>query len=239
MMKVSSSPVRTSVERPRRGDSVRTVAASAAGTGAAPVRVDRRRARSRRALIDAARRILAEGGSTDVSIQEITETADVGFGTFYNHFDTKAELFEAAVREVLEEYGAALDRACAELTDSAEIYAVGLRMTARLASTAPAVAQVLVQVGMSYAWTDEGLAARALRDIQRGIDDGRFTIADARLGLLSTAGCVLAFLQLALEQPGELDETDADTLAEMLLRMLGMTARSATAVAHRPLPALD
>ncbi len=174
-----------------------------------------------------------------MSIQEITDTADVGFGTFYNHFETKAELFEAAVREVLEEYGASLDRACAELTDSAEIYVVGVRMTARLAASQPAVAQVLVQVGMSYAWAEDGLAARAFRDIQRGIDDGRFTIADARLGLLSTAGCVLAFLQLALDRPGELSDDDADTLAEMLLRMLGMTARSAAAVAHRPLPTID
>lgn len=214
------------------------VAASAAGAGPAPTRVDRRKARTRRALVDAARRILADGGSTDVSIQEITETADVGFGTFYNHFDTKAELFEAAVREVLEEYGAALDEACADLTDSAEIYAVGLRMTARLAATQPAVAQVLVQVGMSYAWAEDGLAARALRDIQRGIDDGRFTISDARLGLLTTAGCVLAFLQLSLDRPGDLSDDDADTLAEMLLRMLGMTTRSAHAVAHRPLPSL-
>ena len=214
------------------------VAAGAARAETAPTRVDRRKARTRRALIDAARRILADGGSTDVSIQEITDTADVGFGTFYNHFETKAELFEAAVREVLEEYGAALDRACEDLTDSAEIYVVGVRMTARLAATQPAVAQVLVQVGMSYAWAEDGLAARALRDIQRGIDDGRFTIDDARLGLLSTAGCVLAFLQLALDRPGDLSDDDADTLAEMLLRMLGMTARSAAAVAHRPLPEL-
>ncbi len=215
------------------------VSAGAERAEAAPTRVDRRKARTRRALVDAARQILADGGSTDVSIQEITDTADVGFGTFYNHFETKAELFEAAVREVLEEYGASLDRACAELTDSAEIYVVGVRMTARLAASQPAVAQVLVQVGMSYAWAEDGLAARAFRDIQRGIDEGRFTIADARLGLLSTAGCVLAFLQLALDRPGELSDDDADTLAEMLLRMLGMTGRSAAAVAHRPLPTID
>jgi AcrR family transcriptional regulator len=208
------------------------------GSAAEPTRLDRRKARTRQKLVDAARRILAEGGSTDVSIQEITDTADVGFGTFYNHFETKAELFETAVREVLEEYGASLDVACADLDDSAEIYAVGVRMTARLAHTQPAVAQVLVQVGMSYAWAEEGLAARALRDIQRGIDEGRFTVSDVRLGLLSTAGCVLAFLQIALDRPDEFRVSDADDVAEMLLRMLGMSGRSARAVAHRPLPAL-
>jgi AcrR family transcriptional regulator len=202
-------------------------------------RLDRRKERTRRALIDAARRILAERGTTDVSIQEITDTADLGFGTFYNHFDTKTDLFEVAVGEVLEEYGAALDLACAELDDSAEIYAVGVRMTARLAATRPAVAQVLVQVGLTYAWAEQGLAARALRDIRRGIADGRFTIDDARLGLLSTAGCVLAFITWSLERPNELSEADADHLAEMLLRMLGMTPRAAANVAHRPLPTIS
>jgi AcrR family transcriptional regulator len=203
-----------------------------------PTRLDRRKARTRRALLQAARRILAERGTADVSIQEITDTADVGFGSFYNHFESKTELFETAVREVLDEYGDALDLACAELTDPAEIYAVGVRMTSRLALTHPAVAQVLLQVGPSYASEDQGLAPRAMRDIQRAIDAGRFTLDDARLGLICTAGCILAFLQTALDHPGELDESDADQVAEMLLRMLGMTARSAQAVVRRPLPAV-
>ncbi len=203
-----------------------------------PTRVDRRKARTRQALVRAARRILAERGTTDVSIQEITDTADVGFGSFYNHFESKSELFEVAVREVLEEYGASLDLACTDLTDAAEVYAVGVRMTARLALTQPAVAQVLLQVGLSYPSEDQGLAPRALRDIRRGIADGRFTVEDARLGLIATAGCILAFLQAALDQRDELNESDADSLAEMLLRMLGMTARSAHTVARRPLPAV-
>jgi AcrR family transcriptional regulator len=202
-----------------------------------PTRLDRRKARTRRALIEAARRILAEQGNGEASIQEITDTADVGFGSFYNHFESKAELFEVAVREVLEEYGADLDRACAELTDSAEIYAVGVRMTARLAFTRPAIAQVVLQVGLSYASEDRGLAPRALRDIRRGMADGRFSVQDASLALVATAGCVLAFIQTSLDPASHLGESDADELAGMLLRMLGMTARSAQAVAHRPLPA--
>jgi AcrR family transcriptional regulator len=202
-------------------------------------RLDRRKARTRKALVDAARRILADGGSTDVSIQEITDTADVGFGSFYNHFETKTELFEAAVAEVLEEYGAALDTACEGLQDSAEIYAVGVRMTARLASTRPAVARVLLQVGLTYVTLGQGLAPRALRDIRRGIDENRFKVDNPEVGLASTAGCVLAFLQLSLDRPDAFDEADADALAEMLLRMLGMAPSSARAVAHRPLPSVD
>lgn len=201
-----------------------------------PTRLDRRKARTRRALIDAARRILAEQGTTDVSIQEITEAADVGFGSFYNHFESKAELFEVAASEVLEQYGAALDHACEGLTDSAEIYAVGVRMTARLALTQPGVARVLLEVGLSYLDVEQGLAPRALRDIERGIKAGRFTVANPAVALASTAGCVLAFLRMSLERPDAFEEADADALAEMLLRMLGMTTSSSRSVAHRALP---
>ena len=60
-------------------------------------RLDRRKARTRQALIDAAVRLIAEGRGDRASIQEITEEADIGFGSFYNHFDSKEQLFETRV----------------------------------------------------------------------------------------------------------------------------------------------
>ena len=61
-------------------------------------RLDRRKARTRQALIDAAVRLIAEGRGDRASIQEITEAADIGFGSFYNHFDSKDQLFQTASR---------------------------------------------------------------------------------------------------------------------------------------------
>ncbi|MGZ5404175.1 MAG: TetR/AcrR family transcriptional regulator, partial [Nocardioides sp.] len=57
-------------------------------------RLDRRKARTRSALIAAAQTLIAEG-RTNAPILEITQAADVGMGSFYNHFETKEELFEA------------------------------------------------------------------------------------------------------------------------------------------------
>ena len=37
--------------------------------------------------------------------QEITEAADVGFGSFYNHFPGKEQLFQDASEEVMERWG--------------------------------------------------------------------------------------------------------------------------------------
>ena len=64
-------------------------------------RLDRRKARTRKALIDAAVQLIALGRGERASIQEITEAADIGFGSFYNHFASKEELFQTASEEVL------------------------------------------------------------------------------------------------------------------------------------------
>jgi AcrR family transcriptional regulator len=202
-------------------------------------RVDRRKKRTRRQLVDAARRILVLRGTTDVSIQDITDEADVGLGSFYNHFSSKAELFELAAGEALEEYGQRLDETSSGMDDPAEIFALGVRMTAGLARTQPAVAQILVQAGEAFLVSDRGLAPRARRDIQRGIDAGRFAVSSADVALVAVAGAVLTYVQVELASPDRFDDTSADALAELLLRMLGMSSRSAKAVAHRPLPAFS
>ena len=64
-------------------------------------RLDRRKAQTRQALIDAAVRLIAEGRGDRASIAEITEEADIGFGSFYNHFDSKEQLFQTASEEAL------------------------------------------------------------------------------------------------------------------------------------------
>ena len=61
-----------------------------------PSRLDRRKARTRQALIGAAVQLIAQGRGERASIQEITDAADIGFGSFYNHFDSKDELFATA-----------------------------------------------------------------------------------------------------------------------------------------------
>lgn len=201
-----------------------------------PTRVDRRKARTRRALVDAARALLVERGTDDVSIQEITTRADVGFGSFYNHFTTKTELFEVAVTEALAEHGAYLDEVTAGIADPAEVFAVSYRATAMLADTRPAMAKILVQIGPAYMADEHGLGPRALRDIERAVAADRFVVEDPRLALVSIAGTLFAYLQTRLTQPDAFGPAAPDHLAEQVLRMLGMPARSARVVAHRPLP---
>src|SRR5208283_5659453 len=140
-----SRPQRAESVRPRRrgrsrasGDG-RTTMAKVAAAGGVPraSRLDRRKARTRQALIDAAVRLIAEGRGERASIQEITEEADIGFGSFYNHFESKDQLFETASSEVLERWGRMIDRASAGITGPAEVFSISLRLSARLSWTHP------------------------------------------------------------------------------------------------------
>ena len=142
-------------------------AASAAGVSRVS-RLDRRKARTRQALIDAAVRLIAEGRGDRASIAEITEEADIGFGSFYNHFDSKEQLFATASEEVLERWGQLIDRASAGITDPAELFAVGTRITGRLGWTHPEIAGFLASAGLDVLDIPIGLAPRALRDIEAG-----------------------------------------------------------------------
>ena len=164
-------------------------------------RLDRRKARTRQALIDAAVRLIAEGRGDRASIAEITEEADIGFGSFYNHFDTKEQLFATASEEVLERWGQLIDRATAGITDPAELFAVGTRITGRLGWTHPDIAGFLAGTGLDVLDIPTGLVPRALRDIQAGQAAGRFTVPDAEIALSAAVGGMLGLFRMRQRHP--------------------------------------
>ena len=199
-------------------------------------RLDRRKARTRRALVDAAVRLIAEGRGERASIQEITEAADIGFGSFYNHFESKEELFRTASEEVLERWGQMIDRACAGLDDPAEVFATSFRISGRLGWTHPDLARFITGAGLELLDRPRGLAPRALRDIKMGQAAGRFTLPNADIALSTVAGGLLGLLRVHQHHPEQVDETSVDQLAEALLRMLGIPAPEAKRIAGRALP---
>ena len=207
---------------------------------AAPLsRTERRKAATRQKLIDAARVMLAAGTAADASIQEITNAADVGFGSFYNHFSSKAELFEAAVTGVLEELGAVFDRLSVDVEDPALAYAQSTRLTLRVCRSRPQMCAVLVRHGMHYMEAEDGVAPRLLRDIKAGIAAGRFRDAEPRLLRAALSGAVLATLQMALTHPDLVDDAACDQLVEQLLCLLGVPSDEARELAHAPLPGTE
>jgi AcrR family transcriptional regulator len=66
-------------------------------------RHERRRLQTRNLLIQAALQLVLEKGYDAISIQDITDRADLGRGTFYIHFKSKEDVFWTAFREIIQE----------------------------------------------------------------------------------------------------------------------------------------
>jgi AcrR family transcriptional regulator len=206
-----------------------------------PNRLQRRKQRTRAALVRAAQRLIAEG-KVNVPVLEITQAADVGMGSFYNHFDSKEQLFEAAVADVLDAHGALLDRLTASIEDPAETFAASFRLTGRLFRQRPQESEILLANGSALLSSERGLAPRALRDIKAAAAAGRFHRAvgdDPELALATAGGALLGLGALLREDRDRDDVQAADTVTENVLRLFGLSADEAHSICQRPLPALE
>ncbi|MEU0634517.1 TetR/AcrR family transcriptional regulator [Streptomyces sp. NPDC005989] len=64
---------------------------------------DRRTRRTRRNLSDALVALVLERGFSSLTVEDITERADVGRATFYSHFRDREDLFARVTADLLEE----------------------------------------------------------------------------------------------------------------------------------------
>jgi AcrR family transcriptional regulator len=199
-------------------------------------RLERRKARTRAALVSAAQTFVAEG-RFNAPVLEITQAADVGMGSFYNHFDSKEELFRAAVDDALESVGAYLDTLTVDLSDPVEIFTQSFRLAGRLFRLEPELSRVLLNSGPALADVSHtGLAPRSLRDIRAAAESGRFEVQDPELALALVSGCLLALGRLLIDQPERDGEASADAMTVGVLRAFGVSVSEAEDLCSRPLP---
>ncbi|WP_341921739.1 TetR/AcrR family transcriptional regulator [Hydrocarboniphaga effusa] len=205
----------------------------------------RRRRETREKLIEAAFSLMAERGLDAVTINEITEAADVGIGSFYNHFESREALQAAVIDTVFEEFADHLDRLVVAIDDPAEVIAISVRHTVLRAQHEPLWGQFLVKEGLSTRALTRGLGARLARDIQRGIAKRRFSTPDPTMSLITLGAGVLGAIAAVLEtqkpdsmlQSLGLDRGSvAERAAAMLLHGLGLSFDQADVIARLPLP---
>ena len=210
-------------------------AASPARSPSAPDRHTRRRQRTRAQLIEAAKILFAREGIDSTRINDITEAADVGFGSFYNHFDSKEAIVEAVLEEAVAAQGAAVAAVTADLEDPAEIVAVAHRYFVELARTDPDWAWLLIRMD-AYNVTLVALGPFAQRDIDQGVKTGRFNVPNRRVALFAAGGALLAVMRAVLDGRAA---KDADRHhAEGVLRLLGLDRDDAAEVARRKMPSV-
>ena len=210
----------------------------------------RRRRETRSRLLVAALELMSQRGMAGVAINEITEAADVGFGSFYNHFESKEAIYAAVLDWVFADFADAMEKDVGAIADPAEIIAVSTRYTMMRALREPVWGQFLVREGFSARSVDNGLGRRLLRDIRNGIAAKRLSVPDPLLTFVSVGGTILGAISVGLQlassqQPqssilkelGSNPEGLPERAATKVLEALGLGRAEAQKIANRPLPA--
>ncbi len=199
-------------------------------------RGERRRQETRAKLIRAAHELMAKNGINATTIQEITDTADVGFGSFYNHFESKTAIVQAIMDETIESYGDVLDQIADAVQDPAEILAASVRYVVMRGCEDPAWGWFLIRASLPVQALRVGLGRRMARDIRAGVESGRFRTGDVTHTTVAIGGSTLSMLAARLQ--GEIGSDAPEVAAAIALKLAGLPARQAEAVANRSLPEL-
>ena len=196
-------------------------------------RPDRRRVKTRAALLHAGRALLASRDIDGISIDEIVATADVAKGSFYNHFADKEQFAReigAAVRRQAEE---AVSVANLRIGDPGARLARGLCIFLRFAIDHRDSAKVLWRLNPGSTMADAPINASLRQDLARGIRARRFSAVDVEAGLLLVMGLVVISMRHVLEERVTTPAaTIATSMAAAMLRALGLANAEAQEIAE-------
>ena len=198
-------------------------------------RRDRKKERTRREIYETAMGLFAKDGFTAVTIAQICETADVGRGTFFLHFPSKAALLYEFNERIAEDFRIATTIARSSARE--ELRALVERIGVELASEAEIMSAMLAE----FFTSPETLAAapkqsRGLADlvteiISRGQANGEFDRSlDPHLAGAAFLATAAAFLSSHVTRGCEL--SDRETQRQFMQLTFNGLCAAEPATAH-------
>jgi AcrR family transcriptional regulator len=131
---------------------------------AAPDRRERRRTEIRDRLFRSALRLFAEKGFAETTVEDITETADVGKGTFFNYFPSKEHILVAFGDMQLGKLTAAVEQA----RHSREPIREFLRRLSRLMTEEPGRNPAIVRIILAGPLSREPVRSEIRQKVESG-----------------------------------------------------------------------
>jgi AcrR family transcriptional regulator len=200
-------------------------------------RVQRRQQRTRAQLVRAASALIADKGVEGLRLREVTDAADVGFGSFYNYFESKEVLVEAVAQELMVSLAGTLGAGVEAFSDPAEAASAAHRWFVRTAVEDPETARLLVNLDQADVRFQERILPFGQRLLEAGVEQGRFLPRTSPLTTVHyVVGATLAVTRGVLD--GRVGADAECETAEVLLQALGVDAAQAREVAHRALPSV-
>jgi len=201
---------------------------------AAPNRAQRRRMQTREKLLDAGRIVFAKHGLEAATIEEITETADVGRGSFYNFFDTKEDLVAALVDDVVERLAAFEAASTAQYEDPIIALTVSVRSAFHVFMKNEVLAWFILRTQRISGAIPERFIEQSAVLIEQARERHRLKIDNAEIAVILLGGGIFAALEMLLV--GRLPRGAVDQVVDQLIAGLGVTPALRRKALSTPLP---
>lgn len=209
-------------------------------TGDKPAtRTERKRIKTRARLLSAAHEVMADIGVDAATVLDITELADVGFGTFYNYFTSKTDLAAQVLDCVINDMGRRNDIATKDLkvNDPAKVMPVSIRLFLREAVRDPMWRWWVKHPELLVDRMRYGFRIFAIRDMENAVEQDLYNIAGNNLEIawLNAAWMMIGCIHEMTR--GNENKTDIEPLViESILRVMGVSLEQAHDLARGELP---
>ncbi|WP_005031421.1 TetR/AcrR family transcriptional regulator [Holophaga foetida] len=201
-------------------------------------RVSRRRLQTRKRLLKAAYEVMSTQGVDGATIQEVTERADIGFGTFYSYFKSKDELAAQVLDCLINDLGRRNDLATRAWkgSDPARVQAFAARLTVREALSQPMWQWWAKRPDLLADRMQESFKPFGVRDIILATRAGVYRVDenDAESVWSQMVWMMVGGLRDVIV--GKQPPTHERLIAELLMRVLGVSTEVAHEITTAPLP---
>jgi AcrR family transcriptional regulator len=139
---------------------------------------------NRRAIIDAGRRVFATLGVGAATVKDIIRESGLAQGSFYNYFDSKDDVFEVVLDEIVRPVQSELSVVRGQARDAREFVSFAYRACIQLSARDPASAEIVRRNQGAFrevfylGRVSEDVRSDLMADLESGIRSGMFAPHD-------------------------------------------------------------
>ena len=201
----------------------------ASSTDPTLTRGHKKKARTRRQLLDATLELLAEHGEA-FSVADVVERAGVSHGTFYNHFEDRDAVTDAVAEELITGLAEGLEASVAE-ADPVKRFAGITALAIRRATTHPSGFEALLKLGiLPRVFDPEGPLRHLRADLSAGVAAGAMVVDHEDAAVDVVFGTMVMASMHGVEAGVDADREQA--IVAQLLRALGVAAAEVGPIAE-------
>lgn len=190
-------------------------------------------------ISEAAIRLFVEKGTTQLTVSELAQAANVARGTLYRNIGSMADLFDRVVGEFSADLHQRVSASFDGIDDPAARLATGLRLWIRYAYENPTIGRFAVRFGLSEESMRAVMTGPPMRDINAGVAAGRYDLGSLSVDSIASMvlGATVSAMWMVLEGHQTWREAGSAT-AELVLRAMGIQIVEAREIAMAELPRL-